>query len=79
MEPFEIQTKPIEAELATLNAVTAEAAYGMQTSELPAAEAIAKYKDTLDKAGRQDLKAKAQEQMDAWLAQNPDKKPTGNE
>jgi hypothetical protein len=48
-----------------------EAAHGLNSGQLPVEEARAFMKETLDAAGRQEYKAKLQEQLDAYIAANP--------
>jgi putative aldouronate transport system substrate-binding protein len=69
-ENFNIDTKAVETEMATINAAWAEAYHGLGTGQLPTDEAIAKFKKTLDDAGRQQLKAKIQKQLDDYIAAN---------
>lgn len=68
-ESFEADTKAIEVELATLTAVYAEAAHGLNTGQMPTEEALKKFTQTLDNAGRQQVKEKLQAQLDAYLAE----------
>lgn len=67
-EAFEADTKAVEVESAKLNAIYDEAVHGLATGQMPVAEAVAKMKQMLDDAGRQDYKAKLQAQLDEFIA-----------
>jgi putative aldouronate transport system substrate-binding protein len=69
-EKFEPDLKPIELDIAQLTAVSQEAAHGLSTGQMPTEEALVKYAQTLDGAGRQALKEKVQKQLDDWIAAN---------
>lgn len=69
-EQFEADTKALEVESAKLNAIYDEAVHGLMSGQEPVADAIAKMKKMLDEAGRQEYKAKLQEQIDAFIAAN---------
>lgn len=69
-EAWEPDTKVLEVELATLSGVAAEARYAIKTGQKPPEESIPFYTQTLDNAGRQNVKQKLQKQFDDWLAAN---------
>jgi putative aldouronate transport system substrate-binding protein len=71
-EKFSQETKPIETEMATVSAAYDEAAYGWRTGTMPVDESVPRFTELMDNAGRQELMAKCQEQMDAWIAENKD-------
>jgi hypothetical protein len=64
-------TKPIETQMLAMQGAFSEAAYAFNLGSTEWDEAVAKYKETLDAAGRQAVKAEFQRQLDAWLAENP--------
>ena len=66
LQLFLADTKPIEAELATVRAATAEATAELKLGSIDVDEGIAFFKKTMDAAGRQKLKATMQAQLDAW-------------
>ena len=70
-EAFEIDTKPIEAELAALAAVYNEAAHGLDSGQMPVAEARAMMTKLMDEAGRQTVKTVIQKQFDDWRVAHP--------
>ncbi len=70
-EAFEVDTKPIEAELAALAAVYNEAAHGLDSGQMPVAEAKAMMSKLMDEAGRQTVKAAIQKQFDDWRVAHP--------
>ena len=70
-ESFEADTKALEVDSAKLNAVYLEATHGLNSGQLPVAEATAQMKKMLDEAGRQTYKEKLQAQLDAFIAANP--------
>jgi putative aldouronate transport system substrate-binding protein len=70
-EGFEVDTKAVELEVAKLNAVYDEAAHGLQSGQMPVEEAVARMKQMLDDAGRQEYKAKIQAQLDEYIKANP--------
>ena len=61
----------MEVDSAKLNAVYLEATHGLNSGQLPVAEATAQMKKMLDEAGRQTYKEKLQAQLDAFIAANP--------
>jgi len=67
-EGFEADTKALELDAAKLNGIYEEATHGINTGQEPTADAIAKMKDMLDSAGRQEYKAKLQQQLDDYIA-----------
>ncbi len=69
-EAFNVDTKAVETETAQLTAAWAEAYHGFGTGQMPTDEAIAKMKQTLDDAGRQQYKEKVQKQLDDYIAAN---------
>jgi len=69
-EGFLPETKPFETQLAQLNAANPEASHALQLGSIDVTEGIKAYKKALDAAGRQQLKAKFQEQLDNWIAKN---------
>ncbi|MDI7274401.1 MAG: DUF3502 domain-containing protein [Anaerolineae bacterium] len=69
---FELDIKPIETELASVNAAYDEAAYGWRTGTMPMEESTARFKQMMDAAGRPSLLEKCQQQIDAWIAANQD-------
>ena len=72
-ELFEADTKAVEVELTKVNGVFDEAFHGLITGQLATDEAIAKAKKMMDDAGRQDLRAKLQKQLDDYIAAHPAK------
>jgi putative aldouronate transport system substrate-binding protein len=69
-ERFEPDVKALEVDSAKLNAVYDEAVHGLNTGQVATDEAIAKMKQMLDDAGRQEYKAKLQKQLDDFIATN---------
>jgi putative aldouronate transport system substrate-binding protein len=67
-EQFEPDVKALEVESAKLNAVYDEAVHGLNTGQMPTDEAVAKLKQMLNDAGRQEYKAKLQKQLDDFIA-----------
>jgi putative aldouronate transport system substrate-binding protein len=68
---FVPDTKPVETRVLALQAAYSEAAYAFNLGSTEWDEAVAQYKETLDAAGRQEIKAEFQRQLDAWVAENP--------
>ena len=77
-EKFQVDTKAIQTDLATLSGVWDEATHGVYSGQMVTADAVKKMTTTLDGAGRQALKDKLQKQFDDWLAANPVATPTSN-
>ena len=75
-EDFAVNTKPLESDLAQLNAVVAEAYHGLDTGQLDTDQAIAKAKQMMDSAGRQKVKQALQKQLDDYIAAHPAPTPT---
>ncbi len=69
---FELDTKPIETEMATVSAAYDEAAYGWRTGTLPPEESIPRFTKMMNDAGRMELMEKCQKQLDDWIAANKD-------
>ena len=69
-ESFTPDTKALEQWTTQLNAVFNEAAHALLTGQLPVEEAIAQYKNTLDSAGRQELKDALKKQFEEYVAQH---------
>ncbi len=67
-ESFEADTKVLELDAAKLNGVYDEATHGFNSGQEATADAIAKMKQMLDGAGRQEYKAKLQKQVDDYIA-----------
>jgi putative aldouronate transport system substrate-binding protein len=67
-EAFSMDRKPLEETMTKIVAIRDEAAHGMNTGQLTADAAIAKYKKMMDEAGRQELKEMMQKQVDEYLA-----------
>jgi putative aldouronate transport system substrate-binding protein len=70
-ERFQVDTKAVQTDLAQIAAVIDEASHGVNSGQTPVADAVKKWKTTLDGAGRQTLKDKLQKQFDDWRAANP--------
>jgi putative aldouronate transport system substrate-binding protein len=70
MEGFQPDIKPVEAQLAALRAADGEAKFPMLSGQDAAEVTLKFYQETLDAAGRQEVKAVFQEQLDAWVAAN---------
>ena len=60
-----------ETQVLALQAAFPEAAYAFHLGSTDWDTAVAKYKETLDAAGRQEIKAEFQRQLEAWLAEHP--------
>jgi putative aldouronate transport system substrate-binding protein len=71
-EKFDLDTKPIETEMATVSAAYDEAAYGWRTGAMPVADAISRFTTMMEGAGRRELMDKCQQQLDDWIAANKD-------
>jgi len=71
-ERFELDTKAIETEMATVSAAYDEAAYGWRTGAMPVEESVARFTTMMDQAGRKELVEKCQQQLDDWVAANAD-------
>ena len=61
----------VASQVLSLQAAYSEAAYAFNLGSAEWGEAVAKYQETLDAAGRQKVKAEFQRQLDAWVAENP--------
>ena len=68
---FVPDTKPVETQVLAIQAAFAEAAYAFNLGSKDWDAAVAEYKETLDGAGRQEIKAEFQRQLDAWVAEHP--------
>lgn len=71
IEGFDPDVKPVETLLASYDAIYPEARYPIVSGTVATEEALANWKAKLDSAGRQDLKAEFQKQLDAWIKANP--------
>ena len=67
-EQFEPDVKALEVEISKLNAVYDEAVHGLNTGQVVPEDGVAKMKEMLDAAGRQEFKQKLQAQLDAYIA-----------
>jgi putative aldouronate transport system substrate-binding protein len=67
-ESFSMDRKPLEETMTKIVAIRDEASQGLASGQLPSDEAIAKYKQMMDDAGRQQLKEMMQKQVDEYLA-----------
>jgi putative aldouronate transport system substrate-binding protein len=72
-ELFEADTKAVEVELTKVNGVFDEAFHGLMTGQMDTDQAVAKAKQMMDDAGRQDLRVKLQKQLDDYIAAHPAK------
>ncbi len=70
LENYEPVRKVVETELAQMDAASKEATLPMVAGQLDPAAGIAAYTQALDAAGRQQVKAVFQEQLDEWLTAN---------
>jgi putative aldouronate transport system substrate-binding protein len=68
IETFVPDLTPVETQLAALKAADPEARFGLVSGQIDTAEALATHQQTLDAAGRQEVKAEFQAQLDAYLA-----------
>ncbi len=70
LELYEPDRKVVETELAQMDAAAKEAVLPLSAGQLDPATGIAAYKKALDDAGRQEVKAVFQEQLDTWISEN---------
>jgi len=70
LELFEHDRKVVETELAQMDAAAKEAVTPLNAGQLDVGQGLAAYKSALDAAGRQEVKAVFQEQLDTWIAEN---------
>jgi len=70
LELYEPNRKVVETELAQMDAANKEATLPLQAGQLDAAAGIAALRKALDDAGRQQVKAVFQEQLDTWITEN---------
>ncbi len=70
LELYEPDRKVVETELAQMDAASKEAVLPLSAGQLDPATGIAAYKKALDDAGRQQVKAVFQEQLDTWISEN---------
>lgn len=70
IEGFDPDIKPVETQYAAYTAVYPEARYPIVSGEMETVEALANWTKVLDDAGRPELMAEFQNQLDAWIAEN---------
>ena len=70
LELYEPNRKVVETELAQMDAASEEALLPLKAGQLDPAQGLAAYKSALDAAGRQEVKAVFQEQLDTWMTEN---------
>jgi len=70
IEGFLPDIKPVETQLAALRAAEGEAKFPMLSGQASPEETFKIYQETLDAAGRQEVKQAFQAQLDAWIAEN---------
>ncbi len=70
IEGFQPDIKPVETQLAALRAADGEAKFPMLSGQDVPEKTLKTYKDTLDAAGRQEVKQIFQKQLDEWIAKN---------
>ena len=70
IEGFDPDIKPVETQHAAYVAAYPEARYPIVSGEMPTDQALANWKQVLDDAGRQVLKAEFQKQLDEWIKAN---------
>lgn len=70
LELYEPDRKVVETELAQMDAANKEAVLPLNAGQLDADQGIAAYTAALDAAGRQEVKAVFQEQLDTWISEN---------
>ena len=70
LELYEPVRKVVETELAQMDAAAEEASLPLVAGQLDPAAGIAAYKQAVDAAGRQEVKAVFQEQLDTWITEN---------
>jgi hypothetical protein len=68
LESFVPDIKPVETQLAALKAADGEARFGIVSGQVATEEAFQLHRDTLDAAGRQEVKAEFQRQLEAYIA-----------
>jgi hypothetical protein len=70
-EAYAPDTKPLETQLASIQAVYNEAIHGLDTGQTTVAGSKEKATKMLNDAGRQEVGAALQKQFDDWRAKNP--------
>jgi len=70
LELYEPNRKVVETELGQMDAASKEATLPLVAGQLDPAAGIAAYTKALDDAGRQEVKAIFQEQLDTWITEN---------
>jgi putative aldouronate transport system substrate-binding protein len=69
-EAFDLDMKELEGLKSQVEAAYDEAAYGWRTGELSPDQAVKRFKEQMDAAGRQRLKEACQKQLDEWIKAN---------